>query len=46
MIPKADKEEEVEDDKKEDEEEEDEGLVDMKNVGIELDEYLVETDLE
>jgi hypothetical protein len=34
--------------KEEEKEEEDdeEGLVDMKNVGIELDEYLIETDLE
>ena len=28
------------------EEEEEEGFVDMKNVGIELDEYMIETDLE
>jgi hypothetical protein len=30
----------------EEDKEDDEGLVDMKNVGIELDEYLIETDLE
>jgi hypothetical protein len=28
------------------EEEDEEGMVDLKNVGIELDEYLIETDLE
>lgn len=30
----------------EDKDEDEEGFVDMKNVGIELDEYLIETDLE
>ena len=28
------------------EDKEEEGMVDLKNVGIELDEYLIETDLE
>ena len=28
------------------EEEDEEGMVDLKNVGIELDEYLIETELE
>lgn len=36
---------ESEEDKEEDEDD-DEGLIDLKNVGIELDEYLIETDLE
>jgi hypothetical protein len=30
----------------EDKDDDEEGFVDMKNVGIELDEYLIETDLE
>ena len=30
----------------EDKDDDEEGFVDMKNVGIELDEYMIETDLE